>query len=164
MMENAMLPFILIGLIIAFSLLVFKKKNWHPILRIILLITLFVSLLLVSYLVHDGQFLGDVAWYNTSPYREIGFFIVMLIGMFASSMNRAFKNRKKTIEDLKKLGEPFEVPKMKMDLFEFFYPFLFSLITFSALMAKIGSQLMTLITISLAFQTGFFWQTLIKDN
>jgi hypothetical protein len=49
-----------------------------------------------------------------------------------------------------------------LDPWDFSRPFLVSVATFGGLLSQIGDRRLDWATLALSFQTGFFWQTLLK--
>ena len=111
-----------------------------------------------------GMFLGEVAWYDRFPYREIILFLIMLTGMVARTLTLAIERRRKVIAQLSEGGAQFEKPGLDLDVWEFSYPFLVSVLTFGGLLSQIGDEQLSLLVLVLAFQTGFFWQTVLKRD
>jgi hypothetical protein len=101
--------------------------------------------------------LRETAWYQTSPYREIILFVFMVFGMLARVLSAAIEERRSQVRQ----GNV--APALRLDIWESAYPLLFSVMTFGALLTQVGKNKLTVAVIVLAFQTGFFWQTIIKQ-
>lgn len=150
-----------------FSILIWviqhKKSN-----KFIRLTFLFISILaiLLSYIIPSKTFLGSESWYNISPYREIIYFIIMILGMSARYITNAIEVRREKIIKLKKSSKYNKKSKVKLDLdvYEFSYPFFFSIITFGMLLKQIEAETITVSSVVLSFQNGFFWQTVLKKE
>ncbi|MCI5148331.1 MAG: hypothetical protein D3916_02860 [Candidatus Electrothrix sp. MAN1_4] len=140
-----------------------KKSN-----KFIRLTFLFISILaiLLSYIIPSKTFLGSESWYNISPYREIIYFIIMILGMSARYITNAIEVRREKIIKLKKSSKYNKKSKVKLDLdvYEFSYPFFFSIITFGMLLKQIEAETITVSSVVLSFQNGFFWQTVLKKE
>ena len=54
-------------------------------------------------------------------------------------------------------------PGISIDAWDLVYPLLFSVMTFGTLMVQIGAEEMSTANVTVAFQTGFFWQTIISS-
>src|SRR5262249_31563956 len=104
-------------------------------------------------------FLGDSSanapLYDTSPWKEIILFGLMIFGMAARTLSLAIEQRRRA------KGKPHE---LDIDVWDFVYPFLVSFITFGAIMGQIGSSPLSLTSMVIAFQNGFFWQTRMKPS
>lgn len=120
---------------------------WRALLA--LAVTVIVAVLLSS----SGPVqLGNEWWFNTSPYRELILFALMLVGMAARVLSLAIEQRKTE-------NEP---AGLRVNRWDFIYPMLFAVPTFGALLSQLNAETMTLPNIVLSFQTGFFWQTILK--
>ena len=93
--------------------------------------------------------------YDVSPYREFVQFALMLSGMAARVLSTAIERRS---VNGNKLGP------IAVDRWEFVYPMLFAVPTFGALLIQDKSGTLELKDAILAFQTGFFWQTILKRD
>jgi len=71
---------------------------------------------IVLYLQIGPATLGAEEWYQTSPYLETGFFLLMLIGMAARYVTKAIEVRRERISELKKAGGPFTKPPLEFDI------------------------------------------------
>lgn len=85
----------------------------------------------------------------------------MLLGMVARYFTQAIELRRAKIERLSNDGKPFDKPKLEFDAWEFAYPFFISMITYGALAAQMDDAKLKIATITLCFQCGFFWQTIL---
>jgi hypothetical protein len=95
----------------------------------------------------------EASWWNNSPYRELILFALMLVGMVARVLSVAIESRKTN----KEAG-------LSVDRWVFVYPMLFAVPTFGALLSQIQTEVLALTHVVLAFQTGFFWQTILKKG
>ncbi|MBN2286673.1 MAG: hypothetical protein JXI43_09520 [Tissierellales bacterium] len=164
------LSIIIYGSVFSLAIWVIQRSKWRLIFRIPMLAgTLIILSLAIYYDIVTGlSFLGNTSWYNTPPYVQILFFILMLLGMGVRYMTKAIEERRVKISALRKKhgDKKFEKPELEFDVWEFSYPFFFSVITFGLLLKQMDAKTLTL-TISntiLSFQTGFFWQTILKKD
>jgi hypothetical protein len=104
---------------------------------------------------------GPRLWYESTPYRELLLFLAMVLGMAARYLTRAIEERRRKIQEAATKAQTERVP-LELDLWEFIYPMLVSVITFGALLHQLDSERLTLANVILSFQTGFFWQTLLS--
>ena len=162
--RNLMLSFIILGFIVALGIWTYERTIWNWLIRLALLFCISILFVLTAYMFRPVRFLNDMPWYDTSHYREIIFFLVMLTGMVSSTLSRAIKDRRQEIARLKKSGSQFETPGLVIDRWDLLHPFLFSLVTFGGLLSQIEDQLFSLASVTLSFQTGFFWQTVLKGK
>lgn len=95
--------------------------------------------------------------WHSSPYAEFLLFIFLLLGMGARVLSLAIEQRRSASRS----GAP---PAWNIDRWEFVYPMLFAAPTFGALLGQIHAPVLTIQNVVLAFQTGFFWQTLLKRS
>jgi hypothetical protein len=84
-------------------------------------------------------------------------FSLTLVGMVARVLNVAIENRGQ--EKNKGQGRVVTV-----DRWDFVYPMLFAVPTFGALLSQTHSETLALTDVISAFQTGFFWQTILKKG
>ena len=158
------LTFLVIGLIVGAAFWLIERRKWRLLPRLGLLLCTVIVFAIAVYLMSGVTFLGEAAWYDRFPYREIILFLIMLIGMVARTLTLAIERRRKVIARLSESGAPLEKPKLDLDVWEFSYPFLASVLTFGGLLSQIGDEHLSLLVLILAFQTGFFWQTLLKRD
>ena len=158
------LSFILLCSILSVYLWFSEKKKLQLLFRSIGLILILLIFGISGYSLQDIDYLGEDKWYNLSPYRAIILFFIMAIGMIASVLNKAISEHKKKIVQTKSAGSKYTRQIFKVDRWDVFQPFLISFLTFSGLLTQVGNQNLNLTTITLAFQTGFFWQTVLKND
>ncbi len=124
-----------------------------------------VALLAVGIVVSRGPImLSDVSWFDRSPWKESVLLLTMLAGMAARSLDQAIEIRSQRIAQLRAAGKLRRKPKLRLDRWEFSRPFLVALPTFGGLLGQIGAQALGWVLVVLAFQTGFFWQTVLTKS
>jgi hypothetical protein len=135
-----------VGLLLA---AVFRLKGWWS-----ALVGLAVAIV-VAVVFHLGQpvTLGREHWYDVSPVRELILFVLMLGGMAARVVSLA-------IERAQTGGG---TPTPQMNKWDFVYPMLFAVPTFGALLSQVAADTLTTANVILSFETGFFWQTILKS-
>jgi hypothetical protein len=99
---------------------------------------------------------SEAAWFNRSPFRELILFVEMVFGMVARVLSVAIEHRNNV--EFERRGS------VKVDRWDFIYPMLFAVPTFGALLSQAGTEKLDVIIGTLAFQTGFFWQTILKKG
>jgi hypothetical protein len=97
---------------------------------------------------------------NQSPTREFLLFAVMLLGMMARMLSLAIEERRTHLMR----SEAASNPELRIDKWEFVYPMLFAVPTFGALLSQLQTESLSVPAVTLAFQNGFFWQTLFKSK
>ena len=157
-----MAVYIIIGIIIIFALLVIRR--WRKS-TVVVFTTLLVSVIAVAIaltLLPDRKSLGGEAWYQLEPYSWILVYIVMLLGMFVSVLTKAIDKRKAKIAQYAKVEEKKQV-ELSIDVYDFIYPFLLSFLTFGTVYSQLEENQMAFTSFILAFQTGFFWDTIVNS-
>lgn len=156
------ISFLLYGTCLSIFIWLIQHKNIN-ILILFILFSLLLSLVSFFYFLFSNRFLGPESWYNTSPYIEIIYFALMILGMSARYITNAIEVRR---EKNKKLKNKKNNPKiaLEFDWYEFSYPFFFSIITFGMLLKQIETEVLTISNVVISFQNGFFWQTVLKKE
>ncbi|HTQ78461.1 MAG TPA: hypothetical protein VMM92_00580 [Thermoanaerobaculia bacterium] len=160
-----MLSFFLIGAALGLLLISVEIAPRHRWLAAGLVFFVLVASTIVAVAKGQTQFLGNESepWYNTSPWKELVLLFLTLLGMAARSLDEAIAERHRQIEQLQKDGKR-RKPRLRIDPWEFSRPFLVSVATFGGLLSQIGTEHLTIVSLTLAFQTGFFWQTLLRKH
>ena len=162
-MYSFWLSFMIFGLIFAALIWVLQSKKIPRNAKLAAAAVVFL-VVIGATLFDTNVFLGAEVWYEKSPYREVILFGLMLLGMLARSLSIAIEERREKIKRMKENGEDSPVVSIQLDYWELFYPTLFSVITFGALLSQLSDQSLSIAAIVLSFQTGFFWQTIIKQR
>jgi TctA family transporter len=150
--------------VLCLTLVGLSRLNWW--LRGLLTIAVCCVVGLFAKRVGTPTTLGDerltfVELANLSPIRECLLFVIMLLGMMARMLSLAIEERRTRVKALE-LDE--EKEKLRIDRWEFVYPMLFAVPTFGAIISQLQSEKLSIVATTLAFQNGFFWQTIIKRN
>jgi hypothetical protein len=152
-MEIGLLWFIIVGTVgtVALAGVSFTKWRWWW--RGV--VAFVVTAVFVMYITPGGPpTLGaDESWWNTSPAKELLLFGSMLLGMAARVLSVAIEHRK---------SNPGE--GLAVDRWDFVYPMLFAVPTFGAVLSQARTEAVGVVEFVLAFQTGFFWQTILKKG
>jgi hypothetical protein len=146
--------FIIVGIVgtAALTCVSFTKWRWWVRGLVALAATVIVAIMMA---VPSPQQLGPTTrWFDESPFRELLLFALMLLGMAARVLSLAIERRAVATAETR--------AHVKVDRWEFVYPMLFAVPTFGALLSQVQSDTLTLANVVLAFQTGFFWQTILK--
>jgi hypothetical protein len=163
------LSIIILGTIISILIWLIQREKWSLILRLPIVIGVLIVMGAFFFIDENINIisLGNDTWYNQSPFMEIIFFAFMLTGMAVRYVTNSIEERrKKMIEFKKKTKKDDKIirPKLEFDMWEFSYPFFFSIITFGLLLKQIDVEQVTISNVILSFQTGFFWQTILKKQ
>jgi len=94
---------------------------------------------------------------RSSQFREVILFALVLGGMCARVLGLAIERR-----DARATGGPDN--ELQIDKWHFVYPMLFAIPTFGALLSQLKEESLSVVDTVLAFQTGFFWQTILKKS
>ncbi len=95
------------------------------------------------------------SWLDSTPYRQLTLFFLMLFGMGARVLSVAIEQRNKTKKNETSAA-------LAVDRWDFVYPLLFAVPTFGLLQSQIQAETLSWQDAVLAFQNGFFWQTVLK--
>lgn len=156
--------FIALGIPIAILLFALRPGERSKPLRIVGILLGLIFLFGVGYFLLGPTLLTGDAWYERSPWKEGLLLLTMLFGMAARSLDQAIEIRSQRIAKLRAEGRLRRKPKLPLDPWDFSRPFLVALPTFGGLLGQAGEQTMGWVLIVLAFQTGFFWQTVLKKS
>jgi hypothetical protein len=152
-METGLLWFIIVGVVgtVALAAVSFTPLRWWWRSAIALVVTTAIAIMLAP----GGPLtLGpEASWWNTSPWRELILLALMVVGMIARVVSVAIEKRGST-----------KAAALSVDRWDFVYPMLFAVPTFSALLSQIQAESLALTHVALAFQTGFFFQTILKKG
>jgi hypothetical protein len=146
--------FFIIGIVgtLALVLVSYLKWRWWVAVLVAFALTWTVTL----FLGYPGPVhLGSQHWYDTSPTRELLLFALMLAGMASRVLSLAIEQHK--------LGSA-PAANLQINRWDFIYPMLFAVPTFGALLSQLNAEVLSLPNVILAFQTGFFWQTILKKS
>jgi len=154
--------FLILSIPVGLLVFAFQARKLKKPARIFLGALGLVGGVVVGFYLREPRLLSGVAWYARSPWREALFLIIMLSGMAVRSLDEAIEARSRRIAELRKKGDLETKPGLSLDPWDFSRPFLVAVPTFGALLAQIGDQGPSWSLLVLAFQNGFFWQTLLK--
>jgi hypothetical protein len=154
--------FVAYGLVGTLLLLILATRRISPALKLIAVFILVGVTLIGTYIAQPPVTLdGNEKWYSSTPYREALLFLLMLCGMAARYLSRTIEDRRIKVIAAAKTGDHKRVG-LDFDLWEFVYPMLVSVISFGALLNQLESDRLTLASVIMSFQTGFFWQTILS--
>jgi hypothetical protein len=132
-------------------------------LRITLLVALSAFFVIAAFILRTQVFMGGSPWWQETPWKQIIMFALMLLGMLVSVLNVAIKSRRDEQRRLAAAGKDAKIG-LKIDKWDAFQPFLFSLVAFSVLHAQIGGGALSVANAALSFETGFLWQTIVDKQ
>ncbi len=151
-------------LVAAFGLVLIVAANqlrwswwWRALGALLLTAVVFIP---VHWLIRPPPTLGSTPdWHqqlNSWPFRELILFGALLFGMIARVLSLAIERR-----DADVVGGGTK-PDLKIDRWQFVYPMLFAIPTFGGLLSQTQTSEVSTTSVVMAFQTGFFWQTILK--
>jgi len=155
--------FIFYGILFYMIICLLKAHKVNKIIRISLIIFSLIGLIIFVYSA-DYTLLERRIWYNCSPYVELTYFLMMILGMIARYITKAIDDRNERITKIEKIGDYSTKPKVQFDGWNFSYPFFVSILTFGFLLQQIKTETLNISEVVLSFQTGFFWQTILGKN
>ncbi len=150
--------FVILGLLLTGVVWSLTNRSVASVVRLPMGLALLVAAGVYGYFESGSVVLAPESWYDTTPFKELILFFVMVLGMVARSVSAAIERRKDAATAASGL---FGLP---LDLWDIVYPLLFSVVTFGALVGQVGSEALSVPGLVMSFQTGFFWQTLLKEK
>lgn len=103
--------------------------------------------------------LGETNWWEQTPFRQIIFFFIMILGMCFSVVYAAICERRR-----KKAAGKTVSSRLEIDIWDIVQPLLLSVLTYGALNGQLAGRPFNTATVVLSFQTGFFWQTVVDAH
>lgn len=158
------LNFVILGLPLALLFWVWRRPQLGKWLSIGAAAAALLLVAGIAYFLSPPPRLGPDDWFEQSPWKEGLLLLAMLVGMAARSLDQVIELRSQEIAQLRAAGKPRRKPKLRLDPWDFSRPFLVALPTFGGLLGQISDQLLGWALVVLAFQTGFFWQTVLKKS
>lgn len=152
--------YVVVGVGIGLFLSIARQRSWYSAVRGVLGVVTIGAAFIVAVAL-TPQFLDATAWHNRSPWRETILFGTMLAGMACRSLAEAIEARRSQIAATARAGRR---PPLRVDWWEFAYPFLVSAITFAPVVESPIAQKIGFGAIAFSFQNGFFWQTILKRS
>jgi len=157
--------FMVSGILIASFIWILQNRLLPNPIRVILAVICLMGFTFSMYLAAGPVLLSQKNWYNASPFIEIILFLLMIFGMAARYFTNAIEVRRNKIKKRKSSDHlAYEKPSLEFDLWEFSYPLFFSVVTFGALLSQLDEKIISITSAVLSFQTGFFWQTILKQK
>jgi hypothetical protein len=154
--------FALVGALISLSIWLVQRTRWNKWIRLFCLLATIVAIIALLVFPAKPVTLGEEShWYDTSPYLELIFCVLMLMGMSARYITKAIETRRERILELQKQGAIFVKPALEFDIWEFSYPLFISVVTYGALLTQVKDHTLSVANATLSFQSGFFWQTIL---
>lgn len=135
------------------------RSHISTVVKMILLTMLALVAVVLVYWTSPQRHLGVFAWYQQTPWREGILFSLMLAGMTSRVLAVAIETRRRRIHHNANGAN-----RLGVDIWDLFYPLLFSAMTFGVVLANVGDRVLDWSTVILAYQNGFFWQTILKSH
>lgn len=159
-----MIRLLALGLPAGLALIVLTSRKLPRAARILMSTVGMVFSAAVAFLLSDPMLLSDDGLLGRTPWKELLLLGALLSGMTARSIDEAIEDRNRKIKKLREKGRLRKKPKLELDTWNMLRPFLVALPTFGLLLEQVGDQDVRWLMVALAFQTGFFWQTLISGS
>jgi len=159
--------FAVLGISVGMIVWIIQQRRWSEALRTAtaMLLTLILAVAILVLLHGAPVTLGPrVAWYEKAPARELLLFALMVLGMMARYFTKAIEVRRGKIAELRKQSTTVVKPPIEFDTWEFAYPLFVSVVTFGALLSQLKEPAISIASLTMSFQTGFFWQTVLATR
>jgi hypothetical protein len=117
--------------------------------RVILIVLCCLMFSITAFFWYPETHLGTVNWWEEAPWKQTIMYILMILGMELSVLNKAIEKRKN-------IGST-----LKIDKWNLLRPLLLSWITYGVLNSQIGDGSLNVASVILSIQTGFVWETVV---
>lgn len=153
------------GLIIAFLIWIITNSHIINLFKILISISLVCAFIFLTFVSSPLPTLStDGPLINLTPYKEIIFYCFMIIGILFRMLSKAIDDYSKELKKWQK-DKGNQKPKVEFDPWvSVVNPIILSVASFGLLLSQIRSQKVTLMSLILCFETGFFWQTTARKN
>jgi hypothetical protein len=101
-------------------------------------------------------------WYDRTPYKYFILYAIMMVGMVTNVLVDAVGDVRKRRSECR-TEEQRKLIRLTVSRYDFLYPFLLSFLTFGWLYIKVADQSLTMIILIIAYETGFFWDSVINS-
>lgn len=155
-----MLRFLVLSIFVLIYIFIIEKKDISFLKKFVGFLIVLLIYSTVAYFMYQLDYLGETRFVDKTPIKEVILFLLMSFGMIASVLNSAIEKMKRERSKSKDSGSN----KISIDKWEFLNPLLISVGTFCFLMTQIGDESITWSNATIAFQTGFFWNTVMKNK
>jgi hypothetical protein len=143
--------FFILGSIASFIVWFFQRKKMVRAIKIVIILLIFSLSTILIFYTEPLYLSASKIWYNRSPWFDFLLFSFMILGMIAQYFVSIIEKKRENKEN-----------KINFDIWEFSYPMFFSVFTFSYLIGVLEIKNFNLGNIIIAFQTGFFWQSIVR--
>jgi hypothetical protein len=121
-----------------------------------------IAILLATYAFLPTRYITmggeDGAWYEASPVKQGLGLVMIILGMAAKYLFDAIENRRTRI----RAGE--HGAQIAFDRWDFLQPFVVSSLVFGSFWKGYGNEVLSVEYLTVGFQTGFFWQTILQPR
>jgi hypothetical protein len=155
---------VILGVVVAVCIWIIQTRRFGWVAKTVTLVVAGLGIAVFLLVARPESFLGSAAWYERTPYKEICFLLLMLLGMVVRYFAYAIEQRRDRLAQMRKEGQANPQLGLQFDAWEFSYPLLFSVVTFGGLLGQVKDGGFTVANAMLSFQSGFFWQTLLKKS
>lgn len=153
---------VIIGLFVGLLLGSFFRRGWALWLRFLLGGLALIGFYVVTVAL-TGVALGDRAWYDTTPWRELILVFFMILGMWCFVLREAI-GRRRVRRD--KERETQAGTKGRNDLgiefLDLVYPLLVAVPVVGMILSQVQNQEMSWLVVAIAFESGFFSHAMVK--
>jgi hypothetical protein len=155
---------LLLGTPVLLAVYLIQRTRVNRGLTIVIAVALYA---IIAWLFYPVQHQDDaLPWYQTTPYKHLIGYLLMLLGMWASVLDKSISERRASTRDTLKQrmgkGATGSHVALRFDRWDFVQPFLYSWFTYNALISHLNSGLLDPATCILSIQTGFCWETIVN--
>lgn len=155
-----MLNYLLLGACIALALLGLRGRWRLTWIKPVLIAAGIVALVALLVAQMSRRTMGGDAWYDHEAFVYLVTFLMLLFGIVSSTLVHAIVERKAKLAQYPSEQERKQV-KLAVDRYDFLYAFLISVPTYGALLAQFPEKKLTIVLLTLSYETGFFWDAVL---
>ena len=159
---------ILLYIAVPFVLILFisTRKKLRLSIKIGILFILIVTVIIFyqhfSFFVEKSRGVNELEWYKLAPWKHLILFASMVVGMMTNYLYEYIQLRIKA-KEAKESGEL--IPLVQVFIWEkLILPLFTSVLIFGYFWSKSGEENFSLNLILIAYQNGFFWQTILSKK
>lgn len=151
-MDTGALVFLTLGLALGAMIWMIERRYWNSPIRFVALLASLGLCVFLLMIFREPVFLGETAWYERRPFRELILFLLMTLGMMAYGIRELARRKRRRVQD------------RKWNWWEIAYPLLIAVPTFAVLLTQARGRALDAQLVTLAFQTGFFWKAMLAEG
>jgi len=150
---------LILGIPIIAAAGVLQARRFTVLIKAGLVILCIIVLLALSWMLHPSTPMAPDKWWDRNPLRHLVFYVLMMLGIFGSILNKAIEERRNQASKLDSANESAKIP-LRLDGWDFVRGALLSWLTYAAVISQIGNGSVSFPTVLIAVQTGFVWETI----